>query len=165
MKDKTKKILTWLGVILGLALVAIQFVPVARANPPVDSAAPMPADVEAIARRACFDCHSNETVWPWYAYVAPVSWLVAHDVEEGRSELNFSTWDSYPADRLDHKMEELEEEVREGEMPLEIYVPLHPEARLSEAERDVLIQWARSVRAELNVASGGHGEESEGDEH
>jgi hypothetical protein len=88
----------------------------------------------AILRRACFDCHSNETVWPWYAYVAPVSWLVASDVEEGREELNFSQWDAYNADRQAHKIKECGEEVAEGEMPLWFYVPAHPEARLSQAD-------------------------------
>ncbi len=153
MKDKTKKILSRVGIALAVLLAAIQLVPVSHATPAVESAAPMPPEVEEIASRACFDCHSHQTEWPWYSYVAPISWLVSRDVNEGRSELNFSRWDSYTAERLDHKMEELEEEVAEHEMPLKIYVPLHPAARLTDAERSQLIQWARSVRAELQVSS------------
>src|SRR5688572_19601769 len=79
-----------LGILL--LLVAIQFVPVDRVNPPVEAEVPALANVRAILRRACYDCHSNETVWPWYSQVAPVSWLVVRDVREGREELNFSTW-------------------------------------------------------------------------
>lgn len=82
------------GLLLGIlvVLVGIQFVPVARVNPPVVAEVPAPAAVRAILRRACYDCHSHETVWPCYSQVTPFSWLVAHDVRQGREGLNFSTW-------------------------------------------------------------------------
>jgi len=103
--------------------------PAVRAEPAWDS-----PDTRALAKRACFDCHSNETVWPWYSHVAPASWLVQHDVDEGRHHLNFSEFDR-PQEHADHAAKM----VREGEMPLWYYKPAHPQARLSQAEREALI--------------------------
>ncbi len=126
-----------------LALViVIQLIPVERGNPPVETTIGAPEAVMAILRSACYDCHSNESHWPWYSYVAPVSWLIAHDVEEGREHLNFSTWNRFSdKDRVELR-EEIWEEVEEGEMPLAIYLPLHPEAELSESQKATLRSWA-----------------------
>ncbi|HKW15058.1 MAG TPA: heme-binding domain-containing protein [Candidatus Krumholzibacteria bacterium] len=88
----------------------------------------------ALAKRACYDCHSNETVWPWYSHVAPVSWQVMSDVVKGRHEMNFSEWDK-PQDEADHAAKM----VTRGKMPLPKYLLLHPEARLSQAEKDSLV--------------------------
>ena len=96
-------------------------------------------------QRSCFDCHSNRTHWPWYAYVAPASWLVPHDVEEGREHLNFSTWDLYDEDERVDLFEEIAEVVEDGEMPLWFYVPLHPEAQLSEDDSATLLGWAQDA--------------------
>jgi hypothetical protein len=123
------------------ALLLIQLVPVDRENPPVTSEVAAPEPVRAVLRRSCYDCHSHETRWPWYARVAPVSWLVAHDVHEGREHLNFSTWDRYDAKKRRELREEAWEEVDEGEMPLWFYLPLHPDARLSDADRAALRAW------------------------
>lgn len=116
---------------------AIQLVPYGRdhSNPPV-TAEPQWDSVATrdLAKRACFDCHSNETVWPWYSHVAPVSWLLQRDVDEGRSKLNFSEWD-----KPQKEADEAAEAVREGEMPMWIYLPAHPEARFTEAEKQALI--------------------------
>jgi hypothetical protein len=90
-------------------------------------------ETRALARRACFDCHSNETVWPWYSRVAPASWLLMHDVQTGRHEMNFSEWDK-PQDEADHAAKM----VNRGKMPLKKYLLLHPDARLSQAARDSL---------------------------
>jgi hypothetical protein len=139
------RVRVWLRrVALALAVVAlgIQFVPVQRTNPPVTADIEAPDDVHAILRRACYDCHSNETRWPWYAHVAPVSWLVAKDVAGGRRKMNFSDWGTYHVDRQETKIREIWEEVSEDEMPLAIYRPLHPEARLTDADRAILEQWA-----------------------
>ena len=87
-----------------------------------------------LAMRACGDCHSNETQWPWYSWVAPVSWLVQHDVDEAREHLNLSEFD-----RPQRDADEAAEELEEGEMPLRMYLWLHPEARLDEGERQELI--------------------------
>lgn len=132
-----KVVLTILGVLAAVFLL-IQLVPYGHAheNPPVvvepewDS-----PQTREIAQRACFDCHSNETVWPWYANVAPVSWLVQHDVDEGREYLNFSEWGR---SEEGEEVEELYEVIMEGEMPLRNYLLTHPEARLTNAEQAAL---------------------------
>jgi hypothetical protein len=139
-----KRILTAIGLGMVILFVVIQFVPVDRSNPPVEQDVAAPAEVQAILRRACYDCHSNETVWPWYSYVAPVSWLVARDVHEGRAELNFSTWNRLSTREQVEAMHESWEEVEEGEMPPWFYLPPHPEARLSAADLDILRRWGRS---------------------
>jgi hypothetical protein len=139
----TKKILLALVALLALA----QLVPVSRTNPPVVRDAGAPAEVSALLRRACYDCHSHETVWPAYASVAPISWLVAHDVDEGRGELNFSDWPAGDAKRLAKIARKLPEEVEEREMPPRMYLLAHPAARLSDAERARLAEWARGLAA------------------
>ena len=125
-------------VLLGLLLlfIVIQLVPYGRdhtnstvvAEPPWDS--PVTRD---LAVRACFDCHSNETVWAWYSNVAPISWIVQQHVDEGREELNFSEW------HVPQEADEAAETVREGSMPTRGYAALHPEARLSDHEQRALI--------------------------
>jgi cytochrome c551/c552 len=127
----------------GLALVLAQAVPVDRSNPAVQGEVAAPADVRAILRRACYDCHSNETVWPWYSRVAPVSWLLARDVREGRKEVNFSVFGEYAEKRRQRKWTEIPEQVQKGEMPPWFYTAVHPEARLSEGDRAALVRWAR----------------------
>ena len=144
MKD-IKRIAKWATAVLIIALVAIQLVPVDRTNPPVETEVPATAEVRSVLRRACYDCHSNETVWPWYSRVAPASWLVASDVHEGREELNFSTWNRYTAKQQAKKMKESWDEVAEGEMPPWMYLPLHPNARLSADDRAALRAWSQSV--------------------
>jgi hypothetical protein len=137
-------------------LLILQLVPVDRSNPPVtDDALALPdGDAGHVLGSACLDCHSYQTTWPWYAKVAPVSWWLTHHVGEGREHLNFSTWAALPPDRQDEKLEELIEMVREGEMPLRSYALGHPEARLGEGEREVLVAWARGLRRELGVEGG-----------
>ena len=134
--------------------VLIQFVPYGRdhSNPPgrIEPAWDAP-ETRDLAKRACFDCHSNETVWPWYSHVAPASWLVQKDVDKGRSELNFSEFD-----RPQKEAHEAAEKVEKGQMPLKNYLPLHPEARLSAAEKATLVA---GLTATLGGAEGGHGEE------
>lgn len=139
-----KRIAKWAIVVLTIALVVIQFVPVDRTSPPVESEVPAPAEVRVVLRRACYDCHSNETVWPWYSGIAPVSWLVARDVHEGREELNFSTWNRLATKEQIKALHESWESVEEGEMPLWFYLPTHPEARLSAQDRSILRAWSLS---------------------
>jgi mono/diheme cytochrome c family protein len=125
-----------LAVVLFLML-AIQFVPYGRnhVNPPVlaEPAWDSPT-TRALFVRACADCHSNQTVWPWYSSVAPVSWLVTKDVVDGRAAFNVSEWG-----RANNEGDDAAETVQEGEMPLWFYVPLHPQAALSPDERAQLI--------------------------
>lgn len=130
----TRGTLASLGVVALLA--AIQLVPYGRAhgNPPVVQEPRWDKpETRALAVRACFDCHSNETQWPWYANVAPMSWLVQRDVDEGREALNFSEWQ-----RTYKEAGESAETVSEGEMPLQTYVLMHSAARLTLAERRAL---------------------------
>lgn len=129
-------------VIVGLLL--IQFMPIDLSNPKVEEDIPTSPEVKSILKRACYDCHSNETVWPWYSRIAPVSWLLLWDVKEGREELNFSTWNRYGAKEQSKKIHESWEEVEEGEMPLWFYLPLHPEAALSDTDRAALREWAKA---------------------
>jgi hypothetical protein len=125
----------------GAAIVAAQFVPLTHSNPPVESDVSAPADVRAVLDRACYDCHSNETVWPWYSYVAPVSWLVAHDVNEGREHVNFSTWGRLDVSKRADVLRKIRDEVGEGHMPPRIYFPMHPEARLTDADKAAIEAW------------------------
>jgi hypothetical protein len=131
---------------LAIAAVAAQAVPVPRTNPPATNEIVVPLEIDGLLQRACYDCHSNETRWPWYAWVAPASWLVAWDVHEAREHLNFSTFGDYAPDRRRKKLDELAEMVGEDEMPLWYYRPLHRDARLTDAERAQLVAWARAGR-------------------
>jgi hypothetical protein len=145
-----KSIVKWSLAGLLLAFVAIQLVPVDRTNPPVETEVPATAEARSVLRRACYDCHSNETVWPWYSRIAPVSWLVARDVHEGREELNFSTWNRLETKDQVEAFHESWEEVEEGEMPLWFYLPAHPEARLSAQDRSVLRAWSLSTSGQAS---------------
>ncbi|HEY5945601.1 MAG TPA: heme-binding domain-containing protein [Kofleriaceae bacterium] len=130
-------------VMLGLLVVA-QAVPYGRnhSNPPIVAEPSWNSPTtRVLAERACFDCHSNQTRWPTYSHVAPMSWLVQNHVDEGRSVLNFSEWN-----RGNSEADEAAETVRDGEMPPRSYLLLHPEARLTNAERD---QLARGLDASL----------------
>ncbi len=134
-----------LKIVLGLfalTFIGIQFVPVERTNPSVIADFDGDPGIEALLRRACYDCHSNETHWPWYSAVAPASWSIVEHVDHGREELNFSLWGRMPRTQQDHKREECWEEVESGEMPHSGYVPLHPDARLSPEDLELLKAWA-----------------------
>lgn len=134
--------------------VLAQVVPVSRTNPPATSEIAAPAEIDGILQRACYDCHSHETRWPWYARVAPVSWLLARDVAEGRKHVNWSTWGEATPRKQRHALEELVEVIEEGEMPPWFYLPLHPDARLSGDERQALIDWARATRSAIPRGAG-----------
>lgn len=124
--------------------VAIQFVPLSRTNPPVQHDVSAPTAVNSILRRACYDCHSNETEWPWYSRVAPVSWFVVGHVNEGRGDLNFSEWPAFDPELQSEAFHDVEEQVSKHKMPLRSYQILHPGARLSDEDRETLLRWARS---------------------
>ena len=138
-----KKWLKRTGLALVVLLAGIQFVPITRTNPPERGKAPAPLEVQALLQRACYDCHSNETRWPWYSHIAPVSFLIARDVREGRREVNFSLWDGYNAQRKTRKLKEIGDQVEKGAMPQWYYVLMHEEAKLSAAERETIIKWVR----------------------
>ena len=133
-------------VITIIVLALIQLIPIDRDNPATDPSSEIVFDVEVkqIIQTACYDCHSNQTSWPWYSYVAPVSWLVAYHVHQGREEMNFSQWNLYSDKRMDRKLREIIEEIEEEEMPLPIYLLTHSEADIDANQREILINWANS---------------------
>ena len=139
------RVMRWSAFGFCVAFITIQFVPVNRTNPPVKGDFHGSTEVVSVLRRACYDCHSNETTWPWYSRIAPVSWVIARDVNEGRAALNFSTWNQLSPEKQAEAMKESWEEVAEGKMPTWYYVALHPEARLSPNDRLVLRAWAGSA--------------------
>jgi hypothetical protein len=130
-------VLVLIGVPLGIQLITVD-----RTNPPVESDIPTSPAVKAVLRRACYDCHSNETEWPWYSHIAPFSWGIANHVREGRANLNFSTWDRYSTQQQVQKLKESWVATAEGDMPPWFYLPIHRDARLSPDDRVLLRQWA-----------------------
>lgn len=140
MLKRHRRLRIWGSVVIVAVLIGIQFLPVgiSRDNPPVVQEPQWDSETtRTLAVRACYDCHSNETVWPWYSYVAPGSWLMAKDVHNGREVLNFSEWT--PEHMQEVKPETAVELVSKDQMPLPYYEILHPEARLSNDERGQLI--------------------------
>jgi hypothetical protein len=132
-----KKIIIWAVLAIVLLGMLIQLVPLpGRGNNPPVTAEPKwdSPETRALAQQACFDCHSNETVWPWYSYVAPVSWLVYRDTMDGRRRLNFSEWNN-----PQRGAGEITGIIQEGEMPPMIYLPMHPSAQLTSAEKQYLV--------------------------
>lgn len=138
-----KKILFW---IVGVFIV-MQLVPVDRTNKPVDrkqnfvDVLQPSKQVQKILKNACYDCHSNEVKYPKYAYIAPISWSVKHHINEGRERVNFSEWTVYNAEQKDHILDDVIESVQNKEMPLKGYIPMHPEANLTDAQRKIFTDY------------------------
>jgi cytochrome c551/c552 len=144
------KILKLGAAALVVFLVVAQAFRIDKSNPPVESDVGAPRKVKEVMQRSCYGCHSNEVVWPWYADVAPASWLVAYDVHQGRAELNFSLWGIYGVAKRQKKLREIEQTITEGEMPPWYYVyPMHTEARLSTADRATFLGWISSESVAL----------------
>ncbi len=122
-------------------LLLIQLIPVTRDNPEDQRGPDASPEVTAVLRRACYNCHSHETVWPWYSRVAPMSWLVAYDVHTGREKFNLSNLQDISAETQVKVRAAALKEVEEGRMPRWYYLPLHPEARLSEQDKAILRTW------------------------
>jgi cytochrome c551/c552 len=135
---------------VGVFLIVAQAFRIDKSNPTVESDLNAPPQIREMMRRSCYGCHSNEVVWPWYADVAPVSWLVAYDVHEGRAELNFSLWGTYGVAKRQKKLKEIEQTIAEGEMPPWYYIyPMHMQVRLKAADRATLLGWISSESAAL----------------
>lgn len=144
-------------ILLLFALIAIaQFIRPAKnvsaAAGPNDISAkyPVPADVSALLKRACYDCHSNNTNYPWYAEVQPSGWWLASHVNDGKRHLNFSEFAAYAPKRAKTKAGEIVDEVEEQKMPLKSYTWMHPEARLTVEEIKLLIAWAEDLEAKIS---------------
>ena len=112
---------------------------------------PLISEVTELLKETCLNCHSNQITYPWYSEVAPVSWWIADHIEEGRERLNFSEWGNYSSGKKSHKAEESWEEMEEEEMPLPSYVFAHSEADLSEKEREILIQFFKTLEAKYKT--------------
>ncbi|MCE3278337.1 MAG: cytochrome [Bacteroidetes bacterium] len=149
-----KKRLSLKKVLIALVVlfILIQFFRIDRKNPITDpskdflTVTSTPSDVAAILNSSCYDCHSNATVYPWYTNIAPVSWWLKHHIDEGRAELNFSEWDNYSSRKKDHKLDEAIELVENGEMPMNTYIWMHGNAKLSEEQKKRLITYFTSLR-------------------
>jgi hypothetical protein len=141
MKNPRKAAKTTLLIFVAAVLVA-QVVRIDKSNPPVHSDTSMDPEIKSILARVCYNCHSNETVWPWYSNVAPVSWLLASDVHDGRRHVNFSEWDTYGPDVRARMFKAITEEVRDHDMPPWYYSLVHREAHLTPEERDRILAWA-----------------------
>ncbi len=139
MRTSTKLLYIILGIII-----IVNLIPVDRNNPPIKKDIQTPANVKALLKKACYDCHSNETIWPLYSYIAPASWLVSGDVANGRKHLNFSEWDDTKADKV---LEEIWEEIEENKMPLKIYTYLHPNSILTLNDKQIIKEWAKTVNS------------------
>lgn len=110
---------------------------------------PVPANVLSVLKRACFDCHSNNTNYPWYANIQPLGWWLQNHINEGKEELNFSEFGTYSAKKAAHKLEETAEMVEEKEMPLESYTWIHKNAKLTQDEIKLVADWALALKAQI----------------
>jgi hypothetical protein len=157
---KTK--LIWILGVLVVIFAGLQFTNPSRVNPPVVhdflAAETPPPPIAALFRGACYDCHSYETQWPWYSHIAPVSWLIANDVQGGRRHLNLSNWPVGDPERAAKRLENASEELGYNEMPPTKYKMIHPAARLTADQRQQFTQWLDQEAKRLK-ASGGTGKE------
>ncbi len=141
-----------IGLLLAVSLVAVQLMPIERTNPLGAGDPEAPRNVQWILRRACYDCHSGETRWPIWAYVAPISWRVVRDVDRARDILNFSEWAEYDVNRRIALRTVIGPVTASHRMPLWYYLTLHPDSRLSDADLAALDAWSTSAAGE-GVAS------------
>lgn len=155
MSRKTKAVL----IIAAVALV-IQLYRPAKTNPPVVqqktlwSNTQMPPEVARSIQRSCGDCHTYNTAWPKYSYVAPVSWLVTDDVNEGRRHVNFSDWSSYPVEQQQKKLTQICKEVSDGGMPLRQYTWMHKGTALDQQQRDAICEWTKAEQQRITARTG-----------
>jgi hypothetical protein len=152
-----KAILKKIGIALFIVLAVIQFIRPEKnvsAQPSdqhISKVQPVPTDVEAILKKACNDCHSNNTVYPWYNNVQPIAWWLNDHVQDGKKHLNFDAFAGYSLRKQFHKMEEVEEQVKEGEMPMTSYTLIHSDAKLTDAEKNTLINWSIAFRDSMKA--------------
>ncbi len=143
---KQKKKIVWYSI--AAIIVIMQLYPYPKPEVTTDNPGDLlktvevPDNVSTILKSACYDCHSNESSYPWYSYVAPVKWFVYDHIEEGREDVNFSIWDSYSKSDKAEILDDISSEVSEGDMPLKPYPLTHPRAKLTEKQREILVDWA-----------------------
>lgn len=148
----------WIGLVMIAVFALLQLTNLGRTNPPVvpghdlNSTNPPPAEIAAILRGACYDCHSYETHWPWYGHVAPVSWWLDSHVHDARDVLNFSEWPHGDPQRAGKNWSRISDAVRDGDMPLSSYARMHKPARLTDVQRQQLADWAEEEAKRLKAA-------------
>lgn len=153
-----KKILKITIIVLVVAFLIGQFIRPDFTNPPVveaetlNASTVVPADVQYVLARSCTDCHTNQTRYPWYSKITPFNWFLADHISEGRDEMNFSVWNTYKADKKVRKLEELCDQVEHGAMPLPSYLWIHRDAVLSESEKLLLCNWAKTEGSRLQTS-------------
>jgi len=150
-----KKLFKWILVIFILCIIIVQVFRPERfssnelTRDDITKMYPVPDNVQKILKRSCYDCHSNQTVWPWYTNVAPVSWLVADDVNSGRRKMNFSEWGKVTVSKQSTKLQKICDELNDNAMPLPKYLLIHRDAVLSKDEKDILCNWANALADSL----------------
>lgn len=155
-----KQVIKWSLMIIALALVVIQFfrpeknISSVVADQDITKHYGVPGKVLAVLQRSCYDCHSNNTVYPWYSNIQPIAWFLANHVKDGKEELNFSIFASYTPKKAVHKLDEVIGETREGEMPLSSYTLIHRNAILSDQEIKMIDEWATTLGDSIRHANG-----------
>lgn len=150
-----KKVVKIVIIVLAAAFVIAQLFRPDRTLPPenpndtLEASTQVPQNVEAILTRSCADCHSNRTKYPWYSNVSPFSWFLADHINEGRQEMNISTWNTTDTKRKVRKLDKICEEVQNGEMPLPSYLWIHWDAKLSPADVETLCNWTDAEKQRL----------------
>jgi cbb3-type cytochrome oxidase cytochrome c subunit len=156
---KTKLSLKKIGIAFIVLFIVIQVFRINKTITPVNEQTDFMAvtqtnpEVATILKNACYDCHSNQPTYPWYTSIAPVSWWIKNHINEGSKHLNFSIWQTYTVKRKDHKLEECVEMIEEGEMPMNSYTWMHQEAKLTDAQKQLLIDWFKAEKAKLNYVA------------
>ncbi|MDO5615048.1 MAG: heme-binding domain-containing protein [Cruoricaptor ignavus] len=146
-------------VLLVFVFIMLQFFQIDKTNPPVNKGVDFlsvknpPENIATNIRNACYDCHSNETKYPWYSTVQPVAWLLKNHIDEGRRELNFSTFATYEPKRQARKLEESAEMIENGKMPMDSYLITHADARLSDAQKAELVNYFKEMSRETSSAN------------
>lgn len=153
-----RKIIKWVGIVIVVGFIGMQFKQPDRTNPPLDESKTIYAllnvkpEVKAILDRSCTDCHSHNTTWPWYSYIAPASWLVADDVKEGRKHLNLSDWAHYKPQRAIARLDQICQELQDDKMPIKPYRLMHPNTVLTKQEIDLICAWVETTRDSIMAA-------------
>ena len=159
-----KKILKVLLIVIVAAVIIMQFFRVDKANPPIvqaetlEATAVVPPDISLIIGRSCNDCHTNQTIYPWYANLQPMGWLLKNHIDDGRRQMNFSVWNTYQLKRRSKKLEQICDRLESKEMPLPSYLWIHRDSILSENDSKALCNWATQEKSRVDVAIAASGE-------
>ncbi|MFM9905390.1 MAG: heme-binding domain-containing protein [Pyrinomonadaceae bacterium] len=152
-----KKIFLILVALLAAAFIVLNFFPIDTTNPPVvptetlEAGVTVPPDISLILGRSCSDCHTNQTIYPWYSRIQPVAWYLKGHIDDGRRKLNFSVWNTYPAKKRSKKLEEICDQVESKEMPLPSYLWIHRDSILSDSDAKALCVWAKQEKARVDA--------------